>query len=60
MRRYGSKQPSKASRRVALQMVLLNREELGALSVESLVRSYGLPANEVIGAIEAEKKRRAA
>lgn len=55
---YGSKQPSKAYQRAALQMVLVQRPDLDTLSVDSLVRSYGIAAGEITAAIDSERTRR--
>ena len=59
-RQFGSKQVSKAHNRAALMQVIIFRENLDGLNVESLSRSYGVPATEVIQILENEKRKRAA
>lgn len=58
-RSYGSKQPSRAYQRAALQMLLVQRGDLDSINIESLARSYGFPANEVEKAVTEERHRRA-
>lgn len=60
MRRYGSKQVSRAYHRAALQLVLVQRETLDSINIESLARSHGLTPAEVEKAIASERERRAA
>lgn len=58
-RSYGSKQPSRAYQRTALQMVLVHRENLDGVNVESLARSHGIAVAEVERALSEERQRRA-
>lgn len=58
MKRYGSKQVSKAHNRVALAQVLLARASLDEVNVESLSRSYGIAVPEIDKMIAAERQRR--
>lgn len=58
MRRYGSKQVSKAHNRVALAQVLLARADLSGLNIESLSRSYGVAVPEIDRMIASERARR--
>lgn len=57
-RSFGSKKPSKMVQRATVQMLLVQRRSLEGLSIESLVRSYGLPSAEIEALIKAEKARR--
>lgn len=57
-RSYPDKKPSQAQARAALQTLLVCAVDLSRLSVESLARSYNLPANEIIAMLEAERLRR--
>jgi hypothetical protein len=60
MRRYGSKQVSKAHNRAALAMLLVQRPNLDSLDLAGLSRSYGLPVSEIDKMIAAERTRRKA
>lgn len=57
-RQFGNKKPSKAVQRATVQMLLVQRPSLDDLNLDSLVRSYGLPAAEIEALIKAEKARR--
>lgn len=50
--------PTRAAARAALTGVLTMRPSLDNISLESLERSYNLPAREIAGMVEAEKARR--
>lgn len=59
-RRATDKRITRAQARAALTILLTMRRSLDGLSLDSLVRSYNLPPNEIAAMVEAEKRRRAA
>lgn len=59
MRRFGSKQPTKASQLAAFRMLICAARDLDKLpSAESLSRQYRVPVDEVAASIRAERERR--
>lgn len=59
-RQYAKTAPTKAKLRTALNTLLIMRDSLDGIDVDSLARSYGVDADEVRRLIVAEKRRRAA
>lgn len=60
MRKFGSKQVSKAHNRAALTALLIHRACLDSIDLAGLSRSYGLPVPEIDKIIAAERSRRKA
>jgi len=60
MRSYGPKKRTKADKRTSLFVMLTMRRSLDGITVDGLVRSYGVDAAEAIQMLENEQARRAA
>ena len=59
-RQYGNKRRTKTDMRAAAVTMLTMRQSLDGVTVETLVRSYGLNPVEATSMLDKEKDRRAA
>lgn len=58
-RHFGTRQPTQAAKRAALQSIIIMRSSLDNVDLAGLARSYGVTEQDVADMVAAERMRRA-